>query len=158
MSASNPNSAIYLSDTAAQIKKKMNKFAFSGGQETAELQAELGGNPDVDVAYCYLSYFLEDDAKLKEIYDDYKKGTMMTGALKALAITELQQYAAAFQERRAKVTAETLKSYMTPRKLEWKGNPNPNLELKKKHEEALAAANKKQKKPKAAKGAKGGQK
>src|ERR1700760_1201128 len=52
MSASNPNSAIYMSDSAAQIKKKINKYAFSGGQETAELQKELGGNPDVDVAYC----------------------------------------------------------------------------------------------------------
>lgn len=28
-----------------------------------------GGNPDVDVSYQYLSFFLEDDEELKRIYD-----------------------------------------------------------------------------------------
>jgi tryptophanyl-tRNA synthetase len=51
MSASNPNSAIFMNDTPNQIKKKINSHAFSGGQETLELHRELGGNPDVDVAY-----------------------------------------------------------------------------------------------------------
>jgi len=48
-------------DTAKQIKNKINKYALSGGQETLELQREKGGNPDVDVAYSYLTFFLEDD-------------------------------------------------------------------------------------------------
>ena len=30
-----------------------------------------------------------------------------------------------FQEARAKVTDEVLEEYMRPRKLEWRGNPNP---------------------------------
>lgn len=46
-------------DTPKQILNKMNKYAFSGGQETLELHRELGGNPDVDVAYQYLRFFLE---------------------------------------------------------------------------------------------------
>ena len=50
-----------MTDTAKQIKNKVNKYAFSGGQETLELQREKGGNPDVDVAYSYLTFFLEDD-------------------------------------------------------------------------------------------------
>jgi len=54
MSASNPNSKIDMSDTPKEIQKKINKHAFSGGQETIELHRELGGNPDVDVAYQYL--------------------------------------------------------------------------------------------------------
>lgn len=37
----------------------MNRYAFSGGQETLELHRELGGNPDVDVAYQYLKFFLD---------------------------------------------------------------------------------------------------
>jgi tryptophanyl-tRNA synthetase len=151
MSASNPNSAIYMSDSLAQIKKKINKYAFSGGQETAELQRELGGNPDVDVAYCYLSYFDDDDAKLAEIYQKYKKGELLTGELKAMCITELQKYATGFQERRSKVTDEILEAFMKPRKLEWKGNQNPNLELKQKHEAALVAEAKKKKKSKGTK-------
>jgi len=146
MSASNPNSAIYMSDSAAQIKKKINKFAFSGGQETAELQRELGGNPDVDVAYQYLSYFDDDDAKLAELGQKYRKGELLTGELKAMCISELQNFVTAFQESRQKVTDEVVQSFMTPRKLEWKGNPQPNLELKQKHAAALALEDKKTKK------------
>ena len=61
MSASDANSAIFLSDTAKQIKTKINKYAFSGGQETLEEHRELGGNPDVDVAYQYLQFMMDDD-------------------------------------------------------------------------------------------------
>lgn len=41
MSASDPNSAIFVTDTANQIKKKVNKFAFSGGRTTVEEHREL---------------------------------------------------------------------------------------------------------------------
>jgi tryptophanyl-tRNA synthetase len=36
MSASEPNSAIFMSDTPKQIKTKINKYAFSGGQVSIE--------------------------------------------------------------------------------------------------------------------------
>ena len=45
----------------------------------------MGGNPDVDVSYIYLTYFEEDDAKLAEVYDSYKKGDLLTGELKPLS-------------------------------------------------------------------------
>jgi tryptophanyl-tRNA synthetase len=67
MSASIDISAIFMSDTAAQIKKKINKYAFSGGQATLELHEQLGGDPDVDVAYQYLCFFMEDDGELDRI-------------------------------------------------------------------------------------------
>jgi tryptophanyl-tRNA synthetase len=50
-----------MTDTVKQIKTKINKHAFSGGQETEALHREKGGNPDVDVAYGCLTFFLEDD-------------------------------------------------------------------------------------------------
>lgn len=34
-----------------------------------ELHQKNGGNPDVDVSYQYLSFFLDDDQELAEIYD-----------------------------------------------------------------------------------------
>lgn len=37
------------------------RFAFSGGQETLEEHREKGGDADVDVAYQFLMFFLEDD-------------------------------------------------------------------------------------------------
>lgn len=67
MSASDPNSSIFMTDTPAQIKNKINKHGFSGGQETEEEHRRLGGNPDVDVAYQYLTFLLDDDDELKQM-------------------------------------------------------------------------------------------
>ncbi|KAK8233560.1 tryptophanyl-tRNA synthetase [Phyllosticta capitalensis] len=134
MSASIPNSAIFMSDTPKQIQKKINSHAFSGGQETVELHREKGGNPDVDVAYQYITYFEEDDEKIKKLYDGYKAGEVLTGEMKKECIKLMQDYVKGFQERRAAVTDDILKSYMTPRKLEWKGNPNPKKPEKKEAE------------------------
>lgn len=125
MSASDPTSAIFMSDTKADIKKKINKYAFSGGRTTLEEHRQYGGNPDVDVPYQYLTYFLEDDAQLKKIHDDYKSGQLLTGEIKKLCIETMQEYVANFQAQRAQVTDELLQTYMQPRKLEWKGNLQP---------------------------------
>ncbi|KAI1496784.1 tryptophanyl-tRNA synthetase [Biscogniauxia marginata] len=123
MSASIDTSAIFMKDTPKQIKDKINKYAFSGGQETAEEQREKGGNPDVDVSYQYLQFFMEDDEELRKIGQDYKEGKLLTGELKAICIKHLQEYVAAFQERRAKVTDEVVKNFMSVRPLKWGGNP-----------------------------------
>ncbi|KAK2738878.1 hypothetical protein FQN57_006893 [Myotisia sp. PD_48] len=125
MSASDPNSAIFMADTPNQIKNKINRHAFSGGRDTVEEHRQYGGNPDIDVSFQYLSYFEDDDEKLKQIEEDYRKGLLLTGELKKLAIALLQQYVAEFQQRRKAVTDDLLKQYMTPRKLEWQGNPKP---------------------------------
>lgn len=100
MSASSQTSAIYLTDTEKQIKDKINKYAFSGGQETLELHREKGGNPDVDVAYQYLTYFVDDDADLQATYDAYRAGTLTTGDLKKKCIKVLADFIKAFQEVR----------------------------------------------------------
>jgi tryptophanyl-tRNA synthetase len=42
-----------------------------------------------------------------------------------MAIELIQQYVKEFQERRKAVSDEIMRQFMTPRKLEWKGNPNP---------------------------------
>lgn len=67
MSASDVNSSIFMTDTQSQIKNKINKHGFSGGQETEEEHRRLGGDPDVDVSYQYLSFFLDDDDELKKL-------------------------------------------------------------------------------------------
>ncbi|TWU76800.1 hypothetical protein ED733_005494 [Metarhizium rileyi] len=130
MSASDDNSAIFLSDSAKQIKNKINKYAFSGGRETLEEHREKGGNADVDVAYQYLTFFLEDDDELKRIKDDYSSGKLLTGELKAICIEHLQKYVATFQERRSKVSDAVVDEFMSIRPLEWKGNPRvPRADL-----------------------------
>lgn len=101
-----------------RFQTKINKYAFSGGRETLEEHRELGGNPDVDVAYIYLTYFEDDDEKLRDVYDRYKSGELLTGELKKLAIELLQENVAEFQAKRKEVTDEVLAEYMRPRKLE----------------------------------------
>lgn len=125
MSASIETSAIFMKDTPKQIKTKINKYAFSGGQVSEAEHREKGGNTDVDVAYQYLTFFLEDDDELERIKIAYQKGEMLTGELKALCIAEVEKYVTAFQERRALVTEEVIDEYMKVRPLEWTGNPNP---------------------------------
>ncbi|KAJ9106151.1 hypothetical protein QFC21_001294 [Naganishia friedmannii] len=114
MSASDPNSAIYMSDTPNQIKNKINKHGFSGGRETEELHRLHGGNPDVDVPFQYLSFFEEDDEKLAQIAADYRAGTLLSGQLKAMCIKALQEEVKSFQERKAAITVENFQSYMDP--------------------------------------------
>ncbi|KAI1358780.1 tryptophanyl-tRNA synthetase [Xylaria arbuscula] len=123
MSSSVDSSAIFMKDTPNQIKNKINKYAFSGGQETAELQRELGGNPDVDVAYQYLQFFMEDDEELAKLGQEYREGKLLTGELKAICIKHLQDYVGGFNERRAKVTDDIVKEFMSVRPLKWRGNP-----------------------------------
>lgn len=111
MSASNESSSIYMTDTAKQIKKKVNT-AFSGGQETVEEHRRLGGNPDVDVAYQYMLFFVDDDAEMAELARLYRAGELLSGEMKSRAIAVLQLIVQGFQERRAKVTDELVRQYM----------------------------------------------
>nr|XP_021148053.1 tryptophan--tRNA ligase, cytoplasmic isoform X1 [Columba livia] len=117
MSASDPNSSIFLTDTPKQIKTKINKHAFSGGRDTIEEHRKYGGNCDVDVSFMYLTFFLEDDDRLEQLKQAYTSGELLTGELKKVLIETLQPLIAAHQERRKQVTDEVVKQFMTPRKL-----------------------------------------
>jgi tryptophanyl-tRNA synthetase len=101
MSASDPSSYIAPTDTPKEIETKIKKYAFSGGQPTAEEQKKLGGVPDVDVSYQYLRFLEEDDKKLKKIHDDYKSGKMMTGELKELTINKINEFLKDHQKKLA---------------------------------------------------------
>ncbi|KUJ11817.1 tryptophanyl-tRNA synthetase-like protein [Mollisia scopiformis] len=124
MSASVDSSAIFMKDQPNQIKNKINRYAFSGGQVTEAEQREKGGDAEKDVSYQYLTFFLEDDDELERIRVAYTKGELLTGELKAKCIAELQTYVKGFQERRAAVTDDVVKVFMARKKLEWRGNPN----------------------------------
>lgn len=92
MSSSDPNSSILLTDKPEEIKRKVNKYAFSGGGATLEEQKQHGANLEIDVPYQYLRFFLEDDEKLAEIGEKYSKGEMMTGEVKQVLIKCLQDF------------------------------------------------------------------
>merc|ERR1739842_201744 len=114
MSSSDETSSIFLTDTANQIKKKINKYAFSGGRDTIEEHREKGANMEVDVSWKYLTFFLEDDEKLEKIRQDYSSGELLSGFLKKELIDVLQPLVVKHQKARALVTDEIINQFMTP--------------------------------------------
>jgi tryptophanyl-tRNA synthetase len=94
--------AIYLTDDPKTVKNKINKYAFSGGRSTIEDHRKYGGNPDIDISYQWLTFFEEEDEKLKQIYNDYKSGKLLSGEIKAILIEKINQFLKLHQERREK--------------------------------------------------------
>lgn len=120
MSSSDENSAIFLTDTAEEIERKIKAHAFSGGQETKKLQEELGANLDIDVSYQWLSFMLEDDEELAKIGKDYGSGSgeyWSTGKVKARLIELLQNIVAKHQEHRLKITDDEVRKWMAQRSI-----------------------------------------
>ncbi|GAY60552.1 Tryptophan--tRNA ligase cytoplasmic [Citrus sinensis] len=117
MSASDPNSALYVTDSAKAIKNKINKYAFSGGQESVELHRKLGANLEVDIPVKYLSFFLEDDAELEHIKKEYGAGGMLTGEVKQRLAQVLTELVERHQVARAAVTDEMVDAFMAVRPL-----------------------------------------
>jgi len=118
MSASVTTSAIFLTDTEKTIEDKIQKHAFSGGQITKADQEKLGANLDVDVAYQYLTFFLDDDAQLADIAHQYKSGKMMTSQVKRILINTLIKLVKQHQVARSAVTEDIVTAFLTPRKLQ----------------------------------------
>ncbi|MBU0899164.1 MAG: tryptophan--tRNA ligase [Nanoarchaeota archaeon] len=110
MSSSDPLSYIALTDNPNDVKRKINKYAFSGGQPSVEEHRTLGGNPDIDVSYQLLhACFEPDDKKLKKFYGEYKSGRLLTGELKQIAIERVSKFLNSHQKKRVKARSQVNK-------------------------------------------------
>jgi hypothetical protein len=72
-----------MTDTQNQIKNKINKHGFSGGKETEEEHRAQGGDTEVDVAYQYLTFFLDDDDELEKLGRVCPSASSQTASLMA---------------------------------------------------------------------------
>jgi tryptophanyl-tRNA synthetase len=100
-SSAGAETAILLTDDEKTVKNKINKYAFSGGQASVEEHRRLGGNPDIDVPYQWLSTLFEpDEGELKRIHDDYRAGKMLTGELKMTLIEKVNSFLGKHREAR----------------------------------------------------------
>ena len=99
------------------MQQQINKNAFSGGQTTVEEHRRLGGNCEVDIAYQYLTFFMEDDERLETIRKDYTSGAMLTGELKKELIDLITPLIMGIQESRKTVTDQVLQEFMQIRPL-----------------------------------------
>ncbi|PQQ14881.1 tryptophan--tRNA ligase cytoplasmic [Prunus yedoensis var. nudiflora] len=93
MSPSDPNSAIYVTDSAKEIKNK------------------------VDLPFKYLSFFVDDDAKLEVIRKEYGAGHVLTGEVKQLLIQVLTELVERHHRAGAAVTDEMVDAFMAVRPL-----------------------------------------
>ena len=104
MSASEKETAIYLTDDEKTVANKIRKYAFSGGQASIKEHREKGGNPDVDISFIWLKMIFEDnDEKLKKIHDDYKSGKMLTSELKEILIEKINRFLIEHRKNKEKV-------------------------------------------------------
>ena len=100
MSSSKPETTIFTTDSAEQVKKKIQR-AFSGGGATMKEHKEKGGNPDIDAACQYLYYMFEpDNDKIKEIFDGYRSGAISTGEVKDMLTKKIVAFLTEHQKKR----------------------------------------------------------
>lgn len=111
MSSSGPSQKIFINDKAQDVRKKINKYAFSGGKDTIEEHRKFGGNTDVDISFQWLTYFMENDLELARISDAYTRGELLSGQLKKLTIDVINHKIQIYQARREKIDEDLVKKF-----------------------------------------------
>ena len=123
MSASKPETCIFLNDTPNQIKKKINR-SFSGGQELLSDHQRLGGNPDVDISFQLLKCFYQSSAEnkfegkygehgdtLQRLYIGFKNGTVSCSDMKREAIRSITKEVEVFKHTRKELPDNSLSEF-----------------------------------------------
>lgn len=111
MSSSKPESAIFLTDTIEQAKKKIMSCK-TGGATTLEEQKKNGGKPDECVVYeLFLYHLIEDDKELLQIYNDCKCGKKMCGQCKKHASDLMEKMLVDIQNKR-KTAEKQINKYL----------------------------------------------
>jgi len=111
MSSSGEN-VIAMGDDAKSVRKKIMRYAFSGGKDTVEEHRKHGGDPDVDVAYQWLTFFEPDDRALKSIHDAYRSGTLLSGEMKQTLVDVLVPILEAHQQRKDEITEKDIQKFL----------------------------------------------
>ncbi|MEM3616133.1 MAG: tryptophan--tRNA ligase [Candidatus Methanomethylicia archaeon] len=92
MSASKPETSIFITDTPETIKTKI-WAAFTGGRATIEEQRKLGGETEKCVVYEWLSIFhLRDIEEINEHYRKCRNGEILCGECKIMLTETLIKY------------------------------------------------------------------
>ncbi|MFT4311144.1 MAG: tryptophan--tRNA ligase [Candidatus Woesearchaeota archaeon] len=106
---SSSESSLFMDDDEKTVKKKINKYAFSGGKDTLEEHRKHGGDTSIDVSYNWLLFLEEDDEKLFKIKKDYESGKLLSGELKAILINKINEIYKEHKLRKEKVKLDEFK-------------------------------------------------
>ncbi|MDD5417812.1 MAG: tryptophan--tRNA ligase [Candidatus Nanoarchaeia archaeon] len=100
--SSSEGQAVYLTDSPNEVRKKIMKYAFSGGKDTVEEHRKKGGNTDIDISYQWLRFFEPDDRKLANIKEKYESGQMLTGEIKQILVDKINKFLEVLKKNREK--------------------------------------------------------
>ena len=107
------NSTLFLNMDPKLIAKTIKSHAFSGGGDTLEEHRMFGGDIRVDICYQYLTYFLEDDQKLREIAEEYTSGRLETGQLKQITAELVAHEITEHQRALKQVTPDVVNAFFS---------------------------------------------
>jgi len=85
MSASRPETAIFLNDSPKEAEKKIRR-AFSGGQPTVEEHRAKGGNLEADLVFEMLKFHYPDTKELEKTGAEFASGKLLAAELKQFAV------------------------------------------------------------------------
>ena len=103
MSASKPDSAVFLNDEPKIARKKIMK-ALTGGRDTIEEQKQKGGEPDKCMVYKYLKTLFGEDVKERCV-----SGDIMCGECKKMLAGNVEDFLNDFQKKLKDINDEDVK-------------------------------------------------
>ncbi len=102
MSASNPASSLFTTDSAKEARKKILN-AFTGGRATVEEQRRLGANPEICPVFSFYQFIFEpDDGHLAEVDRTCRSGERLCGDCKLELWGKIEPWLKAHKEGREK--------------------------------------------------------
>jgi len=102
MSAREPETCIFTTDTPEKVKKKVWN-AFTGGKSTVREQKKFGGEPDVCTIFQYFLYlFEENDEKLAQLSRECREGDITCGDCKVILTERVTKFLLEHQKKREK--------------------------------------------------------
>ncbi len=108
MSASEPDTAIFVTDAPIEVERKILK-AFTGGRDTLKEQKRLGGKPKICTVFAYYSLFETDDKKVQELEKKCKCGEIFCKECKRILIDIINKFLKKHQEKREKAKSKVEK-------------------------------------------------
>ncbi|MFX1485325.1 MAG: tryptophan--tRNA ligase [Promethearchaeota archaeon] len=103
MSASDPMSTIFTTDTLKKAKKKVMN-AFTGGRATVEEQRKLGADPEICSVFKYYEFmFMPDDKDLADIEKRCRGGEILCGECKQILAPMMMEFLEKHQANREEV-------------------------------------------------------
>ena len=109
MSSSTPASTIFLDDNQNQIEEKIMN-AYTGSLSSLKAHQEFGAIPEICSVFQILRFHMEDDQKLKIIYNKYKGGIMKAVELKKFTVEYVLKMIKNHANKREQITNSAINS------------------------------------------------